>query len=119
MLSQPICIDSGASMTVSNNKDDFVSLQPIKDQRLSGIAKGLPIAGIGTIKWPLLTDASVEVKLYICQSLSVPQCPMNLLSPQYLAQQAKCANDNNIHVPAGWSGSFQLPVQWELPIVAS
>jgi hypothetical protein len=71
---KPICIDSGASMSVSNNKDDFVDLRPIHNQHLSGIATGLPIASIGTIKWPLMTDSGKEVDLYIHHSLYVPQC---------------------------------------------
>jgi len=44
---KPICIDSGAFMSVSNDKNDFVVLHPVRDQNLSGIATGLPIAGIG------------------------------------------------------------------------
>jgi hypothetical protein len=80
---KPICIDSGASMSVSNNKDDFVDLKPIHNQSLSGTATDLPIASISTIKWPLMTDTGIEVDLYICHSLYVQQCPMNLLSPQH------------------------------------
>ncbi len=89
----PIYIDSGASLSVSNNECDFVALKPVKDKNLSGIAMGLPIAGIGTIKWPLLTDSGTEVDLYIRNALYVPHCPMNLLSPQHLAQQTKHVND--------------------------
>jgi hypothetical protein len=44
--SSQICIDSGASVTVSNNKDDFVEFQPNKDMNLSRIATGLPINGM-------------------------------------------------------------------------
>jgi hypothetical protein len=36
-----------------------------------------------------MMDAGVEVDLFICNALYVPQCPMNLLSPQHLAQ--KCS----------------------------
>jgi hypothetical protein len=86
---KPICIDSGASLTGSNNKDDFICLHPIKDQHLSGIATCLPISGIGTLKWPILTDSGAAVELHITQALYVPACLMNLLSPQHLAQQTK------------------------------
>jgi len=72
---------------MSNSREDFVTIQPVKDQSLSGISTGLPIAGIGTIKWALMID------LHIHHSLYVPQCLMNLLSPQHLAQQTKRAND--------------------------
>jgi hypothetical protein len=70
----PICIDSGVSLSVSNNEHDFVTLKPVKDKSLSGIAMGLPIAGIGTLKWPLLTDSGTEVDLYIRNALYVPNC---------------------------------------------
>jgi hypothetical protein len=90
---KPICIDSGASLTVSNNKDDFLCLRPITDQHLSGIATGLPISGIGTLKWTVLTDSGVAVALRITQALYVPACPMNLLSSQHLAQQTKGLQD--------------------------
>jgi hypothetical protein len=55
---KPICIDSGASLSVSNGQEDFVTIQPVKDQSLSGISTGLPIAGIGTIKWALMKSSS-------------------------------------------------------------
>jgi hypothetical protein len=64
-----------------------VDNKPVKDQSLIGISTGLPLAGIGTIKWAVMMDAVVEVDLHIHQCLYVPQCPMNLLSPQHLAQQ--------------------------------
>jgi hypothetical protein len=79
----PICIDSGASLSVSHSREDFVTIQLVADKSLSGISTGLPIAGIGTIKWALMTDSGVEVDLHIHHSLYVPQCPMNLLSPQH------------------------------------
>jgi hypothetical protein len=89
----PICIDSGASLSMSNSREDFVNIQPVADKSLSGISTGLPIAGIGTIKWALMTDSGVKVDLYTHHSLYVPQYPMSLLSPQHLAQQTKRAND--------------------------
>jgi hypothetical protein len=89
----PICIDSSASLSVSNSREDFVNIHPVADKSLSGISTGLPIAGIGTIKWALMTDSGVEVDLHIHHSLYVPQCPMNLLSPQHLAQQTKRTTD--------------------------
>ena len=79
---KPTCIDSSASVTVSNNKDVFVDFQPIKDINLSGIATSLPISANGAIKWPILTDSGTEVELYIREALYVPPCLMNLLSPQ-------------------------------------
>jgi len=69
---KPICIVYGASLSVSNSREDFVIIQPVKDQSFSGISTGLPIAGIRMIKWALMTDSGVEVDLYIHHSLYVP-----------------------------------------------
>jgi hypothetical protein len=65
----------------------------VKDLNLSGFATGLPIVGIGTLIWPILTDSGTEVELYIRKAVYVPAFPMNLLSPQHLAQQTKRVHD--------------------------
>ncbi len=91
--SVPICVNTGASASISNCKEDFVHLTPISNLHLHGIATGLPIAGIGTLQWTITTDSGVNVALTIQKVLYVPKCPMNLLSPQQLAQQTKCSVD--------------------------
>jgi hypothetical protein len=91
--SAPICIDTGASATISNHKDDFVQLRQIKNLNLQGIATGLPIEGIGTLHWKIATDSGNNVIMQIRNALYVPTCPMNLLSPQQLAQQTRCSGD--------------------------
>jgi hypothetical protein len=91
--SASICVDTGASASISNCRDDFVSLKPITNLNLKGIATGLPIAGIGTLNWNISTDSGSIIALQLCNALYVPQCLMNLLSPQQLAQQTKCSSD--------------------------
>lgn len=81
----PFVLIQEPQVTISNSKDNFVDFQPVKDINLSGIVTGLLISGVGTIKWPILTDCGTEVELFIRQTLYVPACPMNLLSPQHLA----------------------------------
>ncbi len=56
---KPNCIDSSASLSVSNSREDFVTVKPVKDQSLSGISTGLPIAGMGMIKRALMSDSGV------------------------------------------------------------
>jgi hypothetical protein len=91
--STPICVDTGASASISSNKDDFIKLHYTKNLNLQGIATGLPIASIGTLNWTISTDSDSHVVLEIQNALFVPQCPMNLLSPQQLAQQTQCPGD--------------------------
>jgi hypothetical protein len=91
--SAPICIDTGASASISNCKDDFIDLRPVQNLHLKGIATGLPIEGIGTLNWTIATDSGTNVTLQIRNALYVPSCPMHLLSPQQLVRQTKCSGD--------------------------
>jgi hypothetical protein len=88
-----ICIDTGASCSVSNNKNDFITFSPSSSAVLKGISSGLAIAGTGTIKWTLLNDNGDEVTIHLHNSLYVPDTPMCLLSPQHMAQQT--TNDSD------------------------
>jgi hypothetical protein len=87
----PICIDSGASSTISNNKQDFITFHPTKNSVLHGITSGLSIEGKGTVLWSITNDNGDEIDLHIQDCLYVPSAPMSLLSPQQLVQQT----DNN------------------------
>jgi hypothetical protein len=61
---QPICIDSGASCSISNNKLDFTELEPTTNTVLCGITSGLQVEGRGTLKWSLTFDSGDEVDLF-------------------------------------------------------
>ena len=54
----PVIFDYGASLTISPDKQDFSG--PIEmidyDQRLGGMAKGMHIEGVRTIKWSFRTE---------------------------------------------------------------
>jgi hypothetical protein len=98
----PICIDSGASCSISNTKEHFTDFQSTNDGILHGISSGLSIAGKGTLRWSITVDNGDEVKLYIRDSLYVPSAPMCRLSPQQLLQQTNNARDNfTIHPSYG------------------
>jgi hypothetical protein len=80
----PIIIDTGASIAISGNKNDFVGSirPPLQDLRLGGMAQGAKVEGIGAVKWHLHTKSgniSVAVNCYY-----VPACQARLLSPQRL-----------------------------------
>jgi hypothetical protein len=90
---QPICIDTGASCCISNQKHDFLTFAPSSSTVLKGIGSGLSIAGTGTIKWKILNDSGDEVTLHLHNSLYVPDAPMCLLSPQHMAQQTNLSSD--------------------------
>jgi hypothetical protein len=90
----PICIDTGASCCISNDKKDFVNFTPSStDSVIHGISSGLKIAGTGTITWTILNDDSDEITIHIHDCLYVPDAPMCLLSPQHMASQTNHPND--------------------------
>jgi hypothetical protein len=90
----PICIDTGASCCISNDKKDFVNFTPSStDSVIHGISSGLKIAGTGTITWTILDDDGDEITIHIHDCLYVPDAPMCLLSPQHMASQTNHPND--------------------------
>ena len=69
--SYTICIDTGASCCISNDHSHFVLLDPIENVKVTGIASGLTVKGMGIVKWTFMDDSS--------QVIEVPDVPMCLL----------------------------------------
>jgi hypothetical protein len=120
----PICIDTGASSCISNNKSDFLDLQPTSNNVLNGIGSGLHIEGIGTLCWKLTTDNGDEISLQISDSLYVPSALMCLLSPQTITQQTNNLNDgfnakgpHGIFTFAGFTKTIHYNSKNNLPIL--
>jgi len=96
-----VCIDTGASCTISNHKEDFISLLPSPSSTvIKGISNGLSIQGTGTIRWPIFNDDGNKITLHLHNCFYVPDAPMCLLSPQHLAPS------NQIHFQ--WFPSYEL-----------
>ena len=51
--------DSGASILITTNKDDYVDeVKPVPNSiHLNGLAKGVEIAGIGMVHWNVLNTS--------------------------------------------------------------
>ncbi len=79
--SKAICIDTGASSCISNDKNDFISLEKVQNQTITGIGSSLDIAGYGTLRWKIKDDDGNTIVLHISNAL------MCLLCPQQIAQQ--------------------------------
>ena len=79
--------DSGASILITPNKDDYVDdLKPLPNPIcLNGLAKGLKIAGIGKVHWNVL-DTSSKLQILKIPAYHVPESPMRLLSTTRLFQ---------------------------------
>ena len=80
-------MDTGASATIDNDRSRFISLDLVENVQLNGIGSGLPVVGIGTIKWSVLSRDGYTVDIFIKDVLYVPDAPMCLLRPQQLARQ--------------------------------
>ena len=71
----PILWDSGASISVSHDKDDFVG--PLKKpgaiSRLKGMAKGCNIEGVGHVMWAV-HDSTGQLRLIKLLAYYAPRC---------------------------------------------
>ena len=93
----PIIFDSGASVAISEFKDDFISelTRPKTEIRLGGMANGMLVEGIGEVKWSLKSGSN-NVIIHT-QCYYVPNAKVRLISPQRLFNKK-----------AGVTGSFNI-----------
>ena len=91
--SYPICIDTGTSCCISNDHSHFVLLDLIENVKVTRIASGLAVKGMGIVKWIFMDDRGQVIELPIKDCLYIPNVLMCLLSPQQVAQQMKCKGD--------------------------
>lgn len=76
-----VVCDSGASLSVSNVRDDFVGPleKPSTLLQLKGIAKGLRIEGVGHVMWAV-PDITGQLRMIKVPAYYVPKCRARLLS---------------------------------------
>jgi hypothetical protein len=76
-------VDTGASMTITFCRDDFISYKPLKGKHVvGGLAHGSPVVGTGIVEWHVeVNDVVVPIKL---NALHVPAATQRLLDPQQL-----------------------------------
>ena len=91
--SKAICVDTGASSCISNDKNDFISLEKVQHLSIAGIGSGLSIEGVGILRWTINDDDGNAIVLHVQDALYVPKVPMCLLCPQQIAQQTAKGND--------------------------
>ena len=85
----PVIFDSGASLAISPCTEDFVG--PIRklphERRLEGMAAGMLIEGIGTVRWTFKADDKYLVVNSRCYY--VPDSKARLISPQRLFNKSQ------------------------------
>lgn len=97
-----ICIDTGTSSFISNVEQDFLAMEPIKNQSISGIRSGLQVEGRCTLCWTINNDDGNAIVLHVNNALYVPKVPLCLLCPQQVAKQT--GKDSNGFLTGGCHG---------------
>jgi len=86
--SLPIVIDTGASVTLSPNPDDFIGpIKPCSATRVNGLSSSTIVAGVGTVRWTI-RDVMGTVRSIKTEAYYVPAASIRLFSPQkYFKEQ--------------------------------
>ena len=124
-LSVPIVIDTGASISLTSDKDDFVG--PITEcewKNLDGIAGAkVLIVGVGQVSWPI-RDFFGNVEHVLTKALYCPSATIRLFSPQtYFVEhdsgtcsldksQVKLVLENGRSLYFPYQGGSNLPVMY-------
>ena len=80
-------VDTGASLTVTPFKEDFITFEEVTGKVIGGLVDGAPIAGRGLVHWKLEVGSKiVDLKL---RALYVPATDHRLLCPQQMRKEHK------------------------------
>ena len=82
---QAVIFDTGASLGITFDKDDFDGplTIPEGDLRLGGMASGLKIEGVGPVTWTFRNSDGTELQIR-SQCYYVPAAKVRMISPQRL-----------------------------------
>jgi len=87
-------IDTGASITITNNAADFTTPpRPVLQTTLQGITSGLSIQGIGRAAHCFTADDSSKVSIQLPNVLFVPDCPVCLLCLRHVTEHSGGPSD--------------------------
>ena len=83
----PIIWDSGASISVMNNKADFLTFTKVspRHNNIMGVAQGLKFSGFGEVLWSFL-DEKGTLRSFKLPALYIPSATTRLLSTTSLLQ---------------------------------
>ena len=83
--SVPLILDTGASISSTKSPHDFVGpIKPIQNTTVQGIAAGISVHGIGTVRYIVRDTMGAPYQLTIPGVLYAPACPSRLLCPRQL-----------------------------------
>ena len=83
----PVVLDTGASMSLTPNKTDFVSkIRPLTDKNIKSLNGSSIVKGIGIIEWFVVDYWNVTRKIRT-EAYYVPEAQIRLFSPQTYFQE--------------------------------
>jgi hypothetical protein len=85
-----VIFDTGASLSITHNLDDFVEpcKRMVRPMRLGGFSNGTKIEGIGIVAWTFTGKYGTEVQP-IVEAYYVPALKQIMVSPQTLLCKEK------------------------------
>jgi len=74
--------DTGSSVHITNNKDNFIQFKEINNLQPVLTGKGyIKPSGIGTIQLPIIDNNNDKVQpIYLKNALYIPEFPINIIS---------------------------------------
>lgn len=85
----PIVFDTGASMSISPVREDFIGdLEPAPISSLQGLKDKVNIVGVGTVRWTIFDKHGVTRDIKT-RAYYIPEGNIRLLSPQSYLQENK------------------------------
>jgi hypothetical protein len=90
----PLIIDTGASVTITPFKTDFISpIQPVQPTQIQGIASGLQVVGKGDVSYTFKNDLEHSQTITLTDCLYVSQCSVRLLCPHQIGLSTGHSSD--------------------------
>ena len=91
----PLIIDTGASVTITPFKTDFISpIQPVQPTQIQGIASGLQVVGKGDVSYTFKNDLEHSQTITLTDCLYVSQCSVRLLCPHQIGLSTGHSSDS-------------------------
>jgi hypothetical protein len=87
----PIVIDSGASLSISPHRGDFVGDIEQLNSTFQGITTVTKIAGVGTVRWTF-KDVFKTIKIIETRSYYIPDIGVRLFLPQVYFQEQQAGS---------------------------
>jgi hypothetical protein len=87
----PIVVDSGASLSITPHKGDFIGKIEQLDTTIQGISSVMKIQGVGTFRWHL-KDIFGTINIIDTRAYYIPDAGMRLFSPQVYFQEQQAGS---------------------------